>query len=142
MIAPESLYIMDVASFTKDLYRMGNATWPAFTEERARVDVVIVQQDGIDTVVANGNGFSAFDHLTPIMRKPGKKVWRIKKGAALPPELKLVKDLRRGHEGHYMLAPAKTMPLKKYLGALEELGLDRSRVELVSAAAGGKSNVG
>ncbi|HEY0684055.1 MAG TPA: hypothetical protein VGD45_17115 [Steroidobacter sp.] len=142
MVALENLFIMDVATFTKDLYRMGNATWPAFTEDRARVDVVIVQQDGIDTVLANGNGFSAYDHLTPVMKKPGKKIWRIKKGAELPKELKLVKDLRPGHEGHYMLAPAKTMPLKKYLGALEELGLDRSRVVRVDDVAGGKSNVG
>lgn len=140
MIATENLYIMDVAEFTKDLYRMGNATWPAFTEERARVDVALVKQNGIDMVVANGNGFSAFDHLTKVMKRPGKKVWRIKKGASLPPELRLVKDKRPGYEGHYMIAPTKTMPLKKYLGALEELGLDRSRVELV--VAGGIANVG
>jgi hypothetical protein len=132
MIAREDLYIMDVGEFTKDLYRMGNATWPAFTEDRARVDVVIIPQDGIETVIANGNGFSAFDHLTKIMLKPGKKVWRIRKGAALPNELSLVKDKRSGHEGHYMIAPAYTMPLKKYLGALEELGLDRSRVQRVT----------
>lgn len=140
MIAMEDLYVMDVTEFTKDLYRMGNATWPAFTEDRARVDVVITKQDGIEIVVANGNGFSAFDHLTKIMKKPGKKVWRIKKGAALPSELKLVKDNRPGHEGHYMIAPSKNMPLKKYLGALEELGLDRSRVELV--VMGGIADVG
>lgn len=140
MIALSELYIMDVASFTKDLYRMGNATWPAFTEDRARTDVIISIQDGVEIVIANGNGFSAFDHMTKIMQKPGKKVWRIKKGAALPPELKLVKDNRPGHEGHYMIAPAKNMPLKKYLGALEELGLDRSKVQLV--VTGGISNVG
>lgn len=84
MIALEDLYIMDVAEFTKDLYRMGNATWPAFTEDRARVDVTLVKQDGIELVVANGNGFSAFDHLTKIMKRPGKKVWRIKKGHHYP----------------------------------------------------------
>ncbi len=140
MIAPDDLYIMDVANFTKDLYRMGNATWPAFTEDRARVDVVIVKQEGIETVVANGNGFSAFDHMTKTMNKPGKKIWKIKKGATLPPELKLVKDRRTGHEGHYMIAPSKNMPLKKYLGALEELGLDRSKVQII--VAGGLSNVG
>lgn len=39
MIAPEDLFILDVAEFTKDMFRMGNATWPAFTEDRARVDV-------------------------------------------------------------------------------------------------------
>jgi len=132
MIAFEDLYIMDVGEFTKDLYRMGNATWPAFTEERARIDVVIKQIDGIDTVQANGNGFSAFDHITKIMRKPGKKVWRVIKGATLDEDLKLIKDMRPGHEGHYMIAPAKNMPLKKYLGLLEELGMDRSKVKLVT----------
>jgi hypothetical protein len=74
MIAQEDPYIMDLAEFTKDLYRMGNARWPAFTEDRARVDVVIITRDGIEMVVASGNGFSAFDHLTAVMRKPGKKV--------------------------------------------------------------------
>jgi hypothetical protein len=51
-----------------------------------------------------------------------------------------VKDNRPGPEGHYMIAPARNMPLKKYLGALEELGMDRSKVQLV--VAGGISNVG
>ena len=136
MIAMEDLYVMDVTEFTKELYRMGNATWPAFTEDRARRDVRIIVQDGIETVVANGNGFSAFDHITKIRAKPGKKVWKIKKGAALPPELVLVKDQRPGHEGHYMIAPVKNMPLRKYLGAMEELGLDRSKVQLLIAGSG------
>jgi len=38
-----------------------------------------------------------------------------------------------------MIAPSKNMPLKKYLGALEELGLDHSRVQII--VAGGISNV-
>ena len=66
------------------------------------------------------------------MNRPVKKIWKIRKGVSLPAELKLVKDNRPGHEGHYMIAPAKNMPLKKYLGALEELGLDRSKVQLVT----------
>ena len=132
MLSPGELYIMDVGEFTKELYRMGNATWPAFTEDRARVDVVITKKDGIDMVEANGNGFSAFDHITKIMKKPGKKVWKIKKDVSIPPELKLVKDMRKGHEGHYMIAPEKRMTLKKYLGVLEELGLDRTKVVLVN----------
>lgn len=90
--------------------------------------MVIKKVDGIEKVIANGNGFSAFDHLTKIMQKPGKKVWRIKKNAIIPKELRVVKDMRKGHEGHYMLAPAENMALKKYLGVLEELGLDRSKV--------------
>ena len=58
MISTEELFIMDVVEFTKDLYRMGNAKWPSFTEDRARVDVVIIIAAGVETVVANGNGFS------------------------------------------------------------------------------------
>lgn len=132
MIAKDNLYILDIGEFTKDLYRMGNARWPNFSEGRARVDVVITIRDGIEMVMANGNGFSAFDHLTKIMTKPGKKIWRIKKGSLLPNGLKLVKDTRAGHDGHYMIAPSTNMPLKKYLGILEELGMDRSKVALVS----------
>jgi len=140
MISNENLFIMDIAEFTKNLFRMGNATWPKFDEDRARIDVIITKRDGVDIVVANGNGFSAFDHLTKIMKKPGKKVWRIRKGVAIPRELKLVKDLRGGHDGHYMIAPRENMPLKKYLGILEELGLDRSKVTLLTAME--LSNVG
>lgn len=129
MISPEDLYILDVTALTKDLYRMGNAVWPQFSDGRARIDVPIAVHNGVEIVVANGNGFSASDRITPVMQQPGKRVWRIKKGASLPPEVVLVKDVRRNHEGHYMLAPSKTMPLKKFLGALEELGMDPARVE-------------
>ena len=131
MISPEDLYILDVTQFTKDLYRLGNATWPVFTENRARLDVQIAVQNGVEVVIANGNGFSAFDKIIPAMQMPGRKVWRIMKGAFLPQELVLVKDRRLNHPGHYLIAPAKTMPLKKYLGALEELGMDRRRVQLL-----------
>lgn len=132
MVALEDLYILDVVEFTEHLYRMGNSTWPAFTEDRARVDLLIRTTGNIEVVVANGNGFSAFNHLTPIMQRPGKKVWRIKRGARLPEGIVLVKDIRTGHDGHFMLAPQRDMPLKKYLGLLEELGMDRLSVQLLS----------
>lgn len=131
MISPEDLYIFDVTEISKDLFRLGNATWPQFNDVRARLDVPIEVQNGIEIVLANGNGFSASDTITSAMQRPGKRIWRIKKGALLPPEVVLVKDLRPNHRGHYMIAPAKTMPLKKFLGALEELGMDPTRVELV-----------
>lgn len=44
----------------------------------------------------------------------------------------LVEDRRPGHKGHFMLAPKQEMPLKKYLGLLEELGMNRGWVQLVS----------
>ncbi|TQV65826.1 hypothetical protein FKG94_28050 [Exilibacterium tricleocarpae] len=134
MVNLDDLYIYDVNEFATNLYRMGNSTWPAFTEERAKSDVVIQKVNGVDVVVANGNGFSAFNYLTPIMKRPKKKIWKIKKGATIPDGLKLVKDLRPGHEGHYMIAPEKNMPLKKYLGLLEELGMDRTRVQMLTQA--------
>jgi hypothetical protein len=132
MVALEDLYILDVVEFTAHLYRMGNSTWPGFTEDRARIDPVIRKIGAVDVVVANGNGFSAFSHVTPIMQRPGKKVWRIKKGARLPDGIVLVKDMQPNHEGHFMLAPQRDMPLKKYLGLLEELGMDRLSVQLLS----------
>lgn len=131
MVSPEDLYILDVTEFSKDLYRLGNGTWPLFTDGRARIDVPVVLQNGVEVVLADGNGFSAFDKIVPVMRLRGRKVWRIMKGAEIPADLVLVKDLRPSHHGHYMIAPARTMPLKKYLGALEELGMDRSRVQLI-----------
>ncbi|MEY4582663.1 MAG: hypothetical protein RL701_7366 [Pseudomonadota bacterium] len=75
------------------------------------------------------------------MKRPGKKVWRIKRGAMIPQDLRLVKDLRPGHDGHYMISLATTMPLKKYLGLLEELGMDRARVVL-HVSSGAKTDVG
>lgn len=122
MIPTDDLYLMDVDALHKDLYRMGNSTWPAFTEQRALVDFVITKVDGEDTVLANGNGFSAFDHLTSIMKKPGKKVWRIRKGATLPKEVRLVKDLRPGHAGHYMLAVTENIPLRQLMAIMEQFG--------------------
>jgi hypothetical protein len=70
------------------------------------------------------------------MEKPGKKVWKIKKGASLSLELVLVKEQRLGYDGHYMTAPVKNMPLRKYLGTIEEFGLDRSKVQLLIAESG------
>lgn len=133
MINLDDLYIYEVNQFSETLYRMGSSGAPGFTEERATRDVMIVMREGVNMVVSNGNGFSAFNYLTPIMKRPNKKIWRIKKGATLPAGLKLVKDLRPGHDGHYMIAPEKDMPLKKYLGLLEELGMDRSKVIKLTA---------
>jgi len=131
MINKNDLYIYDIPEFTQDLFRMGNSTWPAFTEERAHSDVIIVNMEGIDMVIANGNGFSAFNYITPIMKRPNKKIWKIKKGGIIPPGLRLAEDMRAGHEGHFMIVPEQDMPLKKYLGLLEELGMDRTSVELL-----------
>jgi hypothetical protein len=133
MIAIEHLFILDVLAFTEHIYRMGNATWPNFSEDRARKDLFIRRTDRGEVVAANGNGFSAFNFLTDTMRKPGQKVWRINRGTPLPEGLVLVEDRRPGNKGHFMLAPKQEMPLKKYLGLLEELGMNRGCVQLLTA---------
>ncbi len=35
--------------------------------------------------------------------------------------------MRPDHKGHFMLAPDEEMPFKKYLGLLEEFGVDKSK---------------
>lgn len=132
MINLEDVYIYDVNEITEHLYRMGNANWPDFSEDRAWKDVLISKINGVDIVIANGSGFSAFNYITPSMKRPKKKSWKIRKGASITQGLKLVRDLCPGHDGHYMIAPERNMPLKKYLGLLEELGMDRSRVRLIT----------
>lgn len=127
MISPGEFYLMDVADLPFELFRGGNAGGFQFHEDRALKDCVTYPKDGIVYVRANLTGFSCFSHITDRMKRQGKNVWKLKKGAILPPELKLVRDQRRGHEGHYMLAPFKDMPLKKYIGLIEEIERDPSK---------------
>ena len=129
----EDLYIKDIDNLHEDLYRMGNATSPSFSEARGLKDCLIVEVDEIKIVKANGNGFSAFNSITATMKRKGKNVWKIKKGAPLE-DIRVVKGLRSDHKGRYMLAPEKDMPFKKYLGILEELGFDKAKcVKLTQA---------
>ena len=58
------------------------------------------------------------------MKQKRKNVWKIRKGSALPPEISLIKDT--SNPGHYMLAPAVSMPFSKYLGLLEQIATDRN----------------
>ena len=119
MLNPEELYVMDLNALREDLYRMGNGASPNFPEARAFIDCKVVDRGGIKIVLADGNGFSAFNRITRIMKVRGKNIWRIRKGSPLPEGLKLVKDLTS--KDHFMLAPSVDMPVRKYLGLLEEL---------------------
>jgi hypothetical protein len=99
MLNPEDLYIMNVDALHDDLYRMGNSGSPNFGEGRSLKDCATIVENGIRIVIASGNGFSAFNFITPDMKK-GAKVWRIRKGTPLPQGIRVVQDLTR--QGHYM----------------------------------------
>jgi hypothetical protein len=120
-------YLMDVTDLPVDLFRGGNATGFQFHEDRALKDCQTYGRDGVTFVRANLTGFSCFDHITERMKRQGKNIWKLKKGVAIPAELCLVKDSRVGYEGHFMIAPLRDMPLKKYVGILEELERDPAR---------------
>ena len=134
MINPEFLFIEDFEELQRPLFRSGNASNPNFNQTRALKDLETYERQGITYVRANRNGFSTFDHITAGMKKQGKNIWKIKKGAIIPLGLKVVRDKSPNKPpGHYMIAAEIDMPLMKYLGLLQELGADMTKcVKLTS----------
>lgn len=132
MVNSRDFFLMDVSSLPFDLFRGGNASGFQFHEARALKDCVTYLKDGVLHVHANLTGFSSFDHITRRMRLGGRNVWKIKKGVALPVGLKMVKDMREGHEGHYMLVPNEDMPLMTYIGLLQQIERDPAKCTKLS----------
>jgi len=107
----------------EDVYRLGNSESPRLAHVRSR-DVDTTTVNGINVVIANGKGISVFD-LDAITHAPFEGwVWKLAASIALPTGLKMVND----KPGHYCIAPATNMPVDKYKGLLEELGLKAVRV--------------
>lgn len=104
--------------FPEDVFRMGNS-------EKHRM--AVIRQDEVNTtvikgvtmVIANNNGISVWTKEGIIEKGLTGYAWLIKAGTSLPIGLKLVNDT----PGHYMLAPARNMPLDAYKGLLEEMGI-------------------
>ncbi|NHZ92520.1 hypothetical protein F2P45_26450 [Massilia sp. CCM 8733] len=117
MLEPQFLYIEEATFLTHDFFRNGNASGPRLDNVRPFHDVAIITTNGIQTIIANGNGISLNTKFDP----KRKNTWKIPVNTPLPSGVKLVKDLRPGHDGHYMLAPAKSMPFAKFIGLLQEL---------------------
>jgi hypothetical protein len=113
MLSEEELYIMNVDALHDDLCRMGKSSDANFSEARGLKDCLTYDRNGIKFVVANGNGFSAFTFIIPRMKDPKEKVWKIRKGTPLPQGVRLVKDLRQDHQGHYMFSPASGHAVSK-----------------------------
>jgi hypothetical protein len=117
-VFPKDFYIIP-----EDVYRLGNSESPRLSHVRARdVDTMVLNE--IVIVIANGKGISVFD-FEGITEAPFEGwVWELTANTQLPPGLKLVQDTPH----HYSVAPVTNMPVTKYKGLLEELGLRARRV--------------
>ncbi len=119
MIRPEFLYIEEADFILLDLYRFGNSSQPRLDHVRAFKDVAVNKVNGIEIVVANGNGVSLSSTFDPNKRN----TWKLARNTPIPTGLRLVKDLRPGRANHFMIAPVSNMPFTKYLGLLQELAV-------------------
>ena len=113
MIAIKEFYL-----FPEDVYRMGNSNTPRMSAIR-KDEVSLIVINGVTVVVANNKGVSVWTKEGVIDKGLTGYAWLIKGGSAIPFGLKIVNDTK----GHYLLAPAKNMPLDTYKGLLEEMGM-------------------
>lgn len=119
LIRPEFLYIEEANFILLDLYRFGNASNSRLDHVRAFKDVAVKKVNGIELVIANGNGVS----LSTTFDSTKKNTWKLERNTPIPQGLRLVKDLRPGRGDHYMIAPDANMPFTKYLGLPQELAV-------------------
>ena len=124
MIRPDFLYIEEANFILHDLYRFGNTSNPKLDNVRAFKDVLVMKNNGIEMVIANGNGISLSTTFDP----KKKNTWKLSRNTTIPPGLRLVKDLRPGRGDHFMIAPTSTMPFAKYIGLLQELAAHCQKV--------------
>lgn len=124
MLMPEFLYIEDADFILLDLFRFGNSNSPKLDGVRAFKDVMVMKNNGIEMVVANGNGVSLSSTFDPSKRN----TWKLSKNTPIPAGLRLVRDLRPGRGDHFMIAPTSMMPFTKYIGLLQELAVSCKKV--------------
>lgn len=112
----ENLYITQ-----EDLYRFGNSESSRISNVKPR-EITTMKINGINNIVANGNGVSLFNKAGLEATHLTGWVWEVKKNTHLPIGLNLVKD-EEGSLGHYMLVPNHNMPLNQYIGLLEKMAM-------------------
>jgi hypothetical protein len=115
---PKDFYLIP-----EDVFRLGNADGARLANVRSR-DVDTMTIHDIAVVVANGKGVSVFDRESINQAPFTGWVWKLAANTVLPPGLKLVQD----KPGHYCIAPMNNMPVDRYKGLLEELGLRAERI--------------
>ena len=127
----EELYILQ-----EDLFRFGNSTSPKLTNLR-RGEVTLFTLHDVATILANEQGIST--HNSYGMKKNARKsdtkkltgwVWRIPTGTSLPDGLKVVKDKK--NKGHFLICPTHNMPLQQFVGLLDSLSLECTKLHKIS----------
>jgi len=118
MSTPDEFFIIP-----EDVFRLGSSASPQLGHVRASdVDIIVVS--GIRVVVANRKEISVYDAAAIEAVPLTGWVWKIPRHTHLPPGLTLVRD----YVGYYLLSPTQNMPVDRYKGILEELGLKAQKV--------------
>ena len=113
-----SVKLEEFIFFPEEIYRMGNSTTHKLTTVRP-IEVNTININSVTMIVANGKGVSLYTIHKIIEKGLTGFAWKFEKSAKIIPGLKLVSD----EPEHYMLAPIQNMPIDKYKGLLEEMGL-------------------
>lgn len=109
----EKIYIAQ-----EDLFRFGSSSSSRISNVKPR-EIDTMPINGINVVIANGNGISLYNKQGLDACALTGWVWEIRAGTYFPTGLKLIKD--DDPLGHYTLAPAHNMPLSQYIGLLEQV---------------------
>lgn len=105
--------------FPEEVYRIGNSGSHRLPVIRA-TEITTSEIKGVKMVVANNRGVSVYTLEGLKKEQLTGFAWLFKKNTHVVPGLKLVSDDK---PGHYVLAPAHSMPIDKYKGLLEEMGI-------------------
>ncbi len=105
--------------FPEEVYRMGNSGSHRLTVIRP-TEINTREVKGVTMVKANNRGVSVYTLEGLKAEQLTGFAWKFKKNTPVVKDLKLVSDDK---PGHYVLAPAREMPLDTYKGLLEEMGV-------------------
>jgi hypothetical protein len=112
MITSQDFLVLPV-----ELYRLAGGSDPKLTRLRPIDDVDLYEVNGITMVRANNRGVSLYTLRGVEEVGLTGWAWRIRKGTALPAELKLHNDKSE----HYMICPISPMPMAKLVGLLQQM---------------------
>ena len=97
------------------LYRRGNSQSPRMDNVRLDKDIAAYEQNGIIWVQETIGNLEPGGISTFSVQGRGKNWWKINADIEIHPDLELIND--RGN--HWLWKPSQTMPLKRYIEALQ-----------------------